>query len=58
MKRSMKGKMGKGKTQVAKMLRGPFKQADTMADGPTMGNPKAGKKMAKARDKRLEKAAV
>lgn len=60
MKRSMKMK-GKGKTQVAKMLRGPFKQADTMADGPTMGNPKAAKgkmKMSKAREKRLEKAAV
>ena len=58
MKRSMKMK-GKGKMPASpKFLRGALKQADTMADGPTMGNPKAGKKMAKARDKRLEKAAV
>ena len=54
MKRSMKGKKGSS----PKFLRGAFKQADTMADGPTMGNPKAGKKQSKAREKRLEKAAV
>ena len=36
------------------MLKGKLKQADTMADKATMGNPK----MKKARDKRLEKASV
>ena len=46
--------MKKGKTKSPKALTGPFKQADTMADGKTMGNPK----MAKAREKRLSKASV
>lgn len=52
-----RAKMMKGKTQTAKALRGPFKQADTMADMPTMGN-RGGKKSAKAREKRLERASV
>ena len=43
----------KRKSQVAKpkQLKGPFKQADSMAD-------KGGKRKSKARDKRLERAAV
>ena len=50
-----KGKMKmKSKKSSPKALTGPFKQADTMADGKTMGNPK----MAKAREKRLSKASV
>jgi hypothetical protein len=52
MKRSMK----KSKGSMPKALRGKLAQADTMADKPTMGNP--GKRMKKARDKRLEKMAI
>lgn len=55
-KKMHKGKLGKGASP--KTLRGPFKQADTMADMPTMGNRGGGKKMAKAREKRLERASV
>ena len=51
---SKMSKKMKGKTKSPKALTGPFKQADTMADGKTMGNPK----MAKAREKRLSKASV
>ncbi len=59
MKRPHGLKRGKGKMPAnPKYLRGALKQADTMADKPTMGNPKFGKRMAKARNKRLEKAAV
>jgi hypothetical protein len=36
-----------------KALTGDFKQADTMADKPTMGNPKMAKRASKAREKRL-----
>lgn len=50
----MKRRM-KGKTASPKALRGPLKQADTMADRPSMGNPK---RSVKARNKRLERAAV
>ena len=50
----MKMKMKPGKSPKA--LKGKFAQADTMADKPTMGNP--GKRMKKARDKRLEKMAI
>ena len=50
-----KGKMKmKGKKSMPKALTGPFKQADTMADKATMGNPRA----SKAREKRLSKASV
>jgi hypothetical protein len=49
-----KGKMMKGKSKSPKALKGAFKQADTMAEGKTMGNPR----MAKAREKRLSKASV
>ena len=49
-----KGKMKMKSKKSPKALTGPFKQADTMADGKTMGNPK----MAKAREKRLAKASV
>jgi hypothetical protein len=44
----------KSKKSMPKSLTGPFKQADTMADTKTMGNPRA----VKARDKRLAKASV
>jgi len=50
-----KGKMmKKGKKSMPKSLTGPFKQPDTMAEGKTMGNPRA----SKAREKRLSKASV
>ena len=51
----MKRKMMK---KSPKALKGALKQADTMAEGKTMGNPSSSKRMKKARDKRLEKAAV
>jgi hypothetical protein len=62
MKHPMKMKMkfggakkgAKGKGSMPKALSGKLAQSDTMADQPTMGNPR----MKKARDKRLEKAAV
>jgi hypothetical protein len=45
--------------KIAKQLKGDFKQADTMSDGPTMGNPgKGGKRMKAMREKRLSKASV
>lgn len=44
--------------KMPKALKGDFKQADTMADKPTMGNPKTAKRAAKSREKRLEKASM
>ena len=44
----------KGKTVTRKALKGPLKQPDTMAEKSTMGN----RRQSKARDKRLERAAV
>ena len=51
-------KRGKGKReQTIKSLSGKQRQTDTLSEMPTMGNP-GGKKTRKAREKRLEKAAV
>lgn len=51
--------MKKGKReQTVKSLSGKQRQTGTLSEMPTMGNPGGGKKMRKARDKRLEKAAV
>lgn len=50
--------MKKSMKKSPKALKGAFKQSDTMADKPTMGNPKSGKRMAKMREKRLEGKAM
>lgn len=41
-----------------KALKGALKQADTMSDKKTMGNPGGGKSAMKAREKRLSKVAM
>ena len=46
----------KATTHRPKALRGALKQVDTLADKPTMTG--GGKRMKKAREKRLEKASV
>lgn len=50
--------MKKSMKKFPKALRGALKQSDTMADKPTMGNPKAAKRTSKMREKRLEGKAM